>query len=66
MTYTLKDKIETLGDMADRMEILSNLLIEEDIDSSDHASKNANILNEIRNEYKEKYRTTYDREYEDE
>ena len=50
MTFTLKKKIETLQDMVDRLEMLSELLIEEDIDSSDKASESAKILSEIRNE----------------
>lgn len=63
---TLKKKIETLQDMVDRLEILADLLVEEDIDSSDKAFESAKILTEIRDEYKERYTRTYDKEYENE
>lgn len=66
MAYTLKDKIKVLQDMVERLEVLSELLVEEDIDSSDNALRASKVLNSIREEYKERYKNTYDREYEDE
>jgi len=65
VSYSLKDKIETLGDMVDRLSTLSELLIEEDIDSSDHAARAAKILSSIRNEYKERYYNTYEKYFEE-
>lgn len=63
MKYSIKEKIEVLGDMIERLEILADLISEEDIDASDNALRASKVMSNIREEYINSYKSIYGEDY---
>ena len=58
--YSLEKKIEVLGDMIDRLNMLVTLIEDEDVEAADQADEASKVLSAIKSEYEERHSKLYE------
>jgi len=58
--YSLEKKIEVLGDMIDRLNMLVILIEDEDVEAADQADEASKVLSVIKGEYEERHSKLYE------